>query len=145
MSSVATVRAAPSDGPSTDPKATARRSRAVAKARVKVSAATERRAYGMTRNVSPGSVRSPANAAAPGASDAPRTPVVETLPVPSWKPQSATTDPSPLEPASRPKTNVCGVEIVAGAVHVAAAAGAAATSDGGGRDGGEGGKGAHAL
>src|SRR4051794_5032861 len=119
VSSVATVRAVPSEGPSADPKATAMRSRVEANARVKVSAATDRRAYGMTRSVSRGSVRSPPNAAAPAASDAPRTPFVETLPLPSWKPQSATTEPSPLEPASRPRTNVCGDEIVAGAVHVA--------------------------
>jgi hypothetical protein len=83
VSSVATVRAAPSDGPSTDPNATAMRSRFVAKPRVKISAETERRAYGRTRRVSRGSVRSPPNAAAPGASDAPRTPLVAPVPVPS--------------------------------------------------------------
>ena len=83
MSSVATVRAAPSDGPSADPNATARRSRPVAKARVKVSAATERRAYGMTRRVArerPLARRTPA---APGASAAPRAPAVAPLPIPS--------------------------------------------------------------
>src|SRR3954447_20666441 len=125
-SSVWIVRAAPRDGPSADPKATATRARLVANPCVKMRAATERCAYGITRRVSDGSVRSPPNAPAPGASDAPRTPFVRPLPVPSWKPQSATTVPLALDPASRPRTNVCGVEIVAGAVHVAAEAGPAA-------------------
>src|SRR3954453_7337340 len=80
----------------------------------------------MTRSVSLGSVRSPPNAPAPGASDAPRTPFVRPVPTPSWKPQSATT-PVPLNRAPSPETNVCGVEIVAGAVHVAAEAGPAAS------------------
>src|SRR4051794_41795783 len=97
--------------------------------------------------VSRGSVRSGPNAAAPRARLAPRTPVAAPLPTPSWKPQSATTDPSPLDAASRPKTNVCGVETVAGALHVAAATGAAATagdaaaSEAGGAAGGGGGGG----
>src|SRR4051794_19595686 len=128
-SSIATVRAAPSDGPSLEPNATAIRARDVANPRVNRSAATDRRAYGRTRSVSRGSVRSRSNAAAPGASDAPRTPAVAPVPTPSWKPQSATAAPALVEPTSRPEMNVCGVEIVAGALHVAAAAGAAATSE----------------
>src|SRR3954451_1712955 len=125
--SVWIVRGAPRDGPSADPKATATRLRVVANPEVKMSAPTERCAYGITRRVSLGSVRSPPNAPAPGASEAPRTPFVRPVPTPSWKPQSATTVPLPLDPASRPDTNVCGVEIVAGAVHVAAEAGPAAS------------------
>src|SRR6185295_12558204 len=80
-------------------------------------------------HVAPGSARSPPNAAAPGASAAPRAPVVAPLPTPSWKRQSATTVPFPLDAASSPLMNVCGADTVAGAVHVAAAAGMAAASD----------------
>src|SRR3954447_10858276 len=126
-SSVWIVRAAPRDGPSADPKATATRARLVAKPGVKMSAPTERCAYGITRSVSLGSVRSPPNAPAPGASEAPRTPFVRPVPTPSWKPQSATTVPLPLDPAPRPDKHVCGVESAAGPVHVAAEAGPAAS------------------
>ena len=81
------------------------------------------------RSSRPGASRSPPNAAAPGASVAPRAPVVAPLPMPSWKRQSATRAPSPLEAASRPMMKVCGAETVVGAVHVAAVAGTAAASE----------------
>src|SRR3954452_16287933 len=125
-SSVWIVRGAPRDGPSADPKATATRLRLVANPGVEMSAPPDRCAYGITRRFSLGSVRPPPNAPAPGASDAPRTPFVRPVPIPSWKPQLATTVPFALDPASRPEMNVCGVEIVVGAFHVAAEAGPAA-------------------
>ncbi len=129
-SSTATERAVPSDGPSAEPNATESRTRRPAESRLVCrSAATERCAYGTTWVVAPGSVRSPPNAAAPGASVAPRAPVVAPLPTPSWKRQSATRAPLPLEAASRPLMKVCGAETVAGAVHVAAVAGTAAASE----------------
>jgi hypothetical protein len=129
-SSTATERAVPSDGPSAEPNATDSRTRVPAGLRfVCRSAATDRWANGTTWVVAPGSARSPPKAAAPGASVAPRAPVAAPLPTPSWKRQSATTVPLPLEAASRPLMNVCGEETVAGAVHVAAVAGTAAASE----------------
>src|SRR4051812_14378377 len=129
-SSVATVRGVPSDGPTADPNATdSRTRRPVASRLVRSSAAMDRCAYGTTREVAAGSVRSGPKAEAPGRNDAPRAPAGALAPIPSWKPQVRTAVPLPARAASSGEMNVCGAETVAGGVHVAAAAGAAATSE----------------
>ena len=129
-SSVTTDRAVPSAGPSAEPKATASRSRRPAvEALVKISAATERWAYGRTCSVV---ARERPLAAerrgagrergAAGAARARRAGAVLEAPV-------GDEDPLPVEAASRPMTKVCGAEIDVGAVHVAAVAGTATASE----------------
>src|SRR4051812_22774635 len=141
-SSVATVRGVPSDGPTADPNATdSRTRRPVASRLVRSSAAMDRCAYGTTREVAAGSVRSGPKAEAPGRNDAPRAPAGALAPIPSWKPQVRTAVPLPARAASSGEMNVCGAETVAGGVHVAAAAGAAATSEAAAAAGGGGGEG----